>query len=66
MEAGVHGEHGVYVPRRVVVLYLKEIDHVAVHHLQRVVLIVKETTMKRHRLLQSHVQVYFLPFVFIS
>jgi hypothetical protein len=58
MEAGVHGEHGVYVPRHV--------DHVAVHHLQRVVLIVKEKTMKRHRLLQPHVQVYFLPFVFIT
>jgi hypothetical protein len=65
MEAGVHGEHGVHVSRRVVVLYWKEIDHVAVHHLQRVVLIVKETTMKRHRLLQSHVVfIFFLLLLF--
>jgi hypothetical protein len=62
----VHGEDGVHVLRRVVVLYRQKIDHVAVHHLQMVVPIVKETTKKRYRLLQPHVQVYFLPFVFVS
>ena len=54
----MHGEDGVNVPRRVVVLYRQNIDHVAVHHLQMVVPIVKETTMKRHRVLQPHVQVF--------
>ena len=50
---GVHGEHGVHIPRRVVLLYGQDIDQVTVHHLQMVVLIVKETTMKRHRVLQK-------------
>jgi hypothetical protein len=50
---GVHGEHGVHIPRRVVLLYGQDIDHVTVHHLQMVVPIVKETTMKRHRVLQK-------------
>jgi hypothetical protein len=58
METGVHGEHGVHVPRRVVMAYRQDINHVTVQHLHMVVPIVKETTMKRHRVLQPHVQVF--------
>jgi hypothetical protein len=52
--------YGVHVPRHVVVVYWQEIDHVTVHHLQMVVPIVKETTMKRHCVLQPPVQVYII------
>ena len=78
METGVHGEHGVHVPRRVVMVYRQDINHVTVQHLHMVVPIVKEKTMKRHRVLQPHVQVfiridcvlsslcfYFLKFCFV-
>jgi hypothetical protein len=33
MNTGVHGEDGVHVLRRVVVLYRQKIDDVAIHHL---------------------------------
>ena len=51
METGVHGEHGVHVPRRVVMVYRQDINHVTAQHLHMVVPIAKETTMKRHRVL---------------
>ena len=51
METGVHGEHGVRVPRRVVMVYRQELNHVTVQHLHMVVPIVKEATMKRHHVL---------------
>ena len=54
----MHGEHGVHVPRRVVMVYRQDINHVTVQHLHMVVPIVKETRMKRHRVLQPHVQVF--------
>jgi hypothetical protein len=36
METGVYGEHGVHVPRRVVVARGHDIDHVTIQHLQMV------------------------------
>jgi hypothetical protein len=74
----VYGVHRVHVPRRAVVVYWQDIDHMTVHYLQIVVHIVKETSMKRQRVLQPHVQVfiriecvfsslcfYFLKFFFV-
>ena len=58
METGVDGDHGVHVPQRVIVVRGHEIDHVTIQHLQIVVPIVKETTRKRHHVLQHHVQVF--------
>ena len=57
MEDGVNGEHGVHAPRRVVVAPGHDIDHVTIQHLQMVVLIALESTMRRHNVLSKHVQV---------
>ena len=60
METGVNGEHGVHVPRHAVMVYQQDINHVTVQYLHMVVPIVKETMMKRHRVLQPHVQVFII------
>ena len=58
METGVHGEHGVHVPRRVVVATGHNLDHVTIQHLQMVVPIAQETRMTRHNVVSQHGQVF--------
>ena len=57
MEAGVYGEHGVHVPRRVVVARGHDLDHVTIQHLQMVVCIAQKTRMTPHNVLRQHAQV---------
>jgi hypothetical protein len=57
MEAGVYGEHGVHVPRRVVMARGYDLDHVTIQHLQMVVCIAQKTSMTRHNVLIEHAQV---------
>jgi hypothetical protein len=57
MEAGVYGEHGVHVPRRVVVARGHDLNHVTIQHLQMVACIAQKTSMTRHNVLRQHAQV---------
>jgi hypothetical protein len=46
MDDGVNGEHGVHVPRRVVEVRGHDIDHVTIQHLQMVVPIALESSLR--------------------
>ena len=46
MDDGVNGEHGVHVPRRAVEARGYNIDHVTIQHLQMVVPIALESTLR--------------------
>ena len=53
MENGVNGEHGVHVPRRVVVAHRYDLYHVTIQFLLMAAPIAKETSMKRHNALSN-------------
>ena len=53
MEAVVYGEHGVHVPRRVIVARGYDLDHVTIQHLQ-MVCIAQKTSMTRHNVLSKN------------
>jgi len=60
MEDGVYGEHGVHVPRRVVVAHGHDLDHVTIQLLLMASPIAKETSMTRHNVLNQHAHVFML------
>ena len=53
METGVYGEHGVHVPRRVVVARGYDLYHVAIQLLLMAAPIAQETSMTRHNALNQ-------------
>ena len=60
MDDGVNGEHGVHVPRRVVEVRGHDIDHVTIQHLQMVVPIALESSLRWHNVIYQHAQVFML------
>ena len=57
METGVNGDHGVYVPRHVVVEQGHDINHVTIQHQQMAVLLAQDWTMKRRHALHHNAKV---------
>ena len=60
METGVYGEHGVHVPRRVVVARGYDIYHMTIKLLLMAATIAKEASMRRHNALSQHAHVFML------
>ena len=58
MEDGVYGEHGVHVPRHVVVSRGHDLDLVTIQPLLMVAPIAKKTSMTRHNVLNQHAHMY--------
>ena len=56
MEDGVYGEHGVDVPRSVVVARGHDLDHVTIQLL--LMPIAKKNSMTRHNVLNQHAHMY--------
>ena len=53
METGIYGEHGVHVPRRVVVAHGYDLYHVTILLLLMAAPIAKEANMTRHNALSN-------------
>ena len=60
METGMYGEHGVHVPRRVVVAHGYDLYHVTILLLLMAAPIAKEANMTRHNALNQHAHVFML------
>jgi hypothetical protein len=60
METGVYGEHGVHVPRRVVVAPGYDLYHVTIQLLLMAAPIAQETSMTRRNAFNQHAHVFIL------
>ena len=58
MEDEVYAEHGVHVPRRVVVAHGHDLYHVTIQLLFMAAPIAKKTSMTRHNVLDQHAHVF--------